>query len=83
MPSLFVEYTGDQATFPSVAGEMYAAIGAADKTYDKVPGTHFGGPITDGARPGGEYAGEVVATWLGERFPLAPPSNPSNQERQP
>lgn len=83
VPSLFVEYTGDQATFPSVAGEMYAAIGAADKTYDKVPGTHFGGPITDGARPGGEYAGEVVATWLGERFPLAPPSNPSNQERQP
>ncbi len=72
IPSLFVEYTGDQATFPSVAREMYDALASADKTYDHVPGTHFGGPIAEGARPGGEYAGEVVAKWLGERFPTAP-----------
>lgn len=73
IPSLFVEYTGDQATFPSVSREMFAALGSADKTHDSVPGTHFGGPITDGARPGGEFAGDVVTKWLAERFPTMPP----------
>ena len=72
IPSLFVEYTGDQATFPSVAREMYDALASADKTYDHVPGTHFGGPIAEGARPGGQFAGATVAKWLTERFPTAP-----------
>ena len=72
---MFVEYTGDQATFPSVAREMFAALGSADKSYDSVPGTHFGGPISDGARPGGQFAGETVGKWLAERFPTAPPKH--------
>lgn len=72
IPTLFVEYTGDQATFPSVARAMYAALGAGDKTYEKVPGTHFGGPIAEGAKPGGAYAGAAVAAWLQARFPLTP-----------
>lgn len=72
VPSLFVEYTGDQATFPSVARQMFDAIGSSDKQYERAPGTHFGGPIRDGARPGGEYAGEILSAWLGDRFPLAP-----------
>lgn len=70
IPTLFVEYTGDQATFPSVAKRMYEALGAADRTYTHVPGTHFGGSITEGARPGGAFAGEQLAAWIASRFPL-------------
>jgi len=71
IPSLFVEYTADQATFPSVANEMYTAIGASDKTRERVVGTHFGGsPTTDGP-PGGALAGAKVVQWLQQRFPHA------------
>lgn len=71
IPSLFIEYTGDQATFPSVAREMFDAIGAADKTHERVLGTHFGGsPLPDGP-PGGALAGTKIVEWLRERFPHA------------
>jgi hypothetical protein len=71
IPSLFVEYTGDQATFPSVARDMFDALGAADKTCQQARGTHFGGPVAEGARPGGEEAGAFVTAWVRDRFPLA------------
>lgn len=71
VPTLFVEYTGDQATFPSVAREMFAAVGASDKTHERILGTHFGGcPVPDGP-PGGELAGQTIVNWLRHRFPQA------------
>ena len=69
IPSLFVEYTGDQATFPSVANEMFAALGAGDKTHERVVGTHFGGSVNLEDPPGGALSGELVVKWLNERFP--------------
>lgn len=69
IPSLFVEYTGDQSTFPSVARAMFSALGAGDKTHERVEGTHFGGSLTPDGPPGGALAGKVVVEWLGERFP--------------
>ncbi|HET6952480.1 MAG TPA: hypothetical protein VFI47_19020 [Acidimicrobiales bacterium] len=68
IPSLFVEYTGDQATFPSVAREMFAALGSADKTHERIVGTHFGGSPTPDGPPGGALAGEAIVAWLRERF---------------
>jgi len=71
IPSLFIEYTGDQATFPSVAREMFDAIGAADKTHERIVGTHFGGsPHPDGP-PGGALSGQSIVSWLHKRFPCA------------
>lgn len=69
VPSLFVEYTADQGTFPSVAREMFDAIGASDKTHERVVGTHFGGSPDPDATPGGALAGERIVAWLRERFP--------------
>ena len=71
IPSLYVEYTADQATFPTVAREMYDALGASDKTHERVVGTHFGGSPTPDGPPGGALAGERVIEWLRERFPNA------------
>lgn len=68
IPTLFIEYTADQATFPSVARGMFEAIGASDKTYERIVGTHFGGSPTPDGPPGGALAGEAIVNWLGKRF---------------
>lgn len=70
VPTLFIEYTGDQANFPTVSAEMYAAISAADKTYEQVRGTHFGGSIFADEPPGGATAGQLIAGWMSQRFAL-------------
>ena len=69
IPTLFIEYTGDQATFPSVALEMFNAIGAADKTHERIIGTHFGGSPNPDGPPGGALSGETIVNWLRKRFP--------------
>jgi hypothetical protein len=71
IPSLFLEYTGDQATFPSVAREMFEEIASKDKTHERVVGTHFGGSPTADGPPGGALGGAKVVEWLGQRFPHA------------
>jgi hypothetical protein len=71
IPSLFIEYTADQATYPSVAREMFDAIGASDKTHVSVMGTHFGGSPTPDGPPGGALAGAKLVEWLQQRFPHA------------
>jgi hypothetical protein len=68
-PCLFIEYTADQATFPSVARSMFDSIGSADKAHEQIVGTHFGGSPTLEGPPGGQLAGELVIRWLRERYP--------------
>jgi hypothetical protein len=48
---------------------MYDAIGASDKTHERVVGTHFGGSPTPDGPPGGALAGARVIEWLRTRFP--------------
>ena len=50
-PTLFVELTGDQAAFPADSRAMLTALGSADLTAESVRGTHFGGPVEEGAAP--------------------------------
>ncbi len=71
IPTLFVEYTGDQATFPSVARDMFDAIGAGDKTHERIVGTHFGGSPTPDGPAGGAVSGQTIVNWLRDRFPCA------------
>ncbi|WP_433496973.1 hypothetical protein ACQP1K_18565 [Sphaerimonospora sp. CA-214678] len=70
-PSLLVELTGDQACFPADAREMYGALPATDKKHVRVPGTHFGGPLTPGGPTGSELSAQHIGRWLRERFPVA------------
>ena len=67
-PTLFVELTGDQACFPEDATNMVDALGSADKAHVRVPGTHFGGPIRDGAPTGASLAAAELGAWLANRF---------------
>lgn len=68
VPSLFVELSGDQACFPEDADRMSAALGGTNKTRTVVAGTHFGGPITDGAPTGASLAAADIGAWLCEHF---------------
>ncbi len=70
-PSLLIELTGDQACFPADAREMYGALPSSDKKHVRVPGTHFGGPLTPGGPTGTELSAQHVGRWLSERFPVA------------
>ncbi|MFI5954018.1 alpha/beta hydrolase [Cryptosporangium sp. NPDC051539] len=67
VPTLLLEFTGDQASFPSDIAEFTQALGATDLTVDAVPGTHFGRPIAEGAPSGNELAAAVVEKWLAAR----------------
>ncbi len=67
MPTLLIGLTGDQAAFPSVTERMRERLGALDKTFVKVRGTHFGGAIARGEPTGNELAAAVIGPWLDER----------------
>ena len=64
VPTLFVELTGDQACFPDDARAMHNAIGALDKTFRRVRGTHFGGAVADGEPTGAQLAAVEIGDWL-------------------
>lgn len=67
-PTLFVELTGDQACFPADARAMIDALGATTTAHERVAGTHFGGPIAEGAPTGASLAAVVIGDWLDATF---------------
>jgi hypothetical protein len=67
-PALLVEYTGDVSTFPSVAKEIFAAIGSSEKSHIRVRGDHHGRALAKGEELGRNIAGVKVRDWLRERF---------------
>ncbi len=73
VPALFLELTGDQATFPADSRRMAGALGSGDLTRATVRGTHFGGAIAASEPTGNELAGTTIRAWLAERHELAPP----------
>lgn len=68
VPTLLLEFTGDQASFPDDIRAMAAALGADDLEVDAVDGTHFGGPLRRGGVPGSVLAAERMRPWLAARF---------------
>ncbi|MGV8873515.1 MAG: alpha/beta hydrolase [Rhodococcus sp. (in: high G+C Gram-positive bacteria)] len=68
VPSLFVELTGDQACFPEDASTMFDALGSLDKSHVEIEGTHFGGPIHEGAPTGASLAAADIGAWLSDHF---------------
>ena len=67
-PTLLVEYTGDVSTFPSVAKEIFGAIGSSQKSHVRVRGDHHGRALTDGEELGRTLAGRKIAEWLRQHF---------------
>ena len=63
VPTLYLEFSGDQALLPTKAGQLYDAIGAPDKERGVIPGLHFGAALP-GHRPGIELAADAVLDWL-------------------
>lgn len=68
LPTLLVEYTGDQTTFPQTAREIFGWIGAADKKHLRIRGDHHGRPLAQGEEPGRDIAGRAIGDWLKEKF---------------
>jgi hypothetical protein len=66
-PTLFIELTGDQASFPGDARAMYEALASTDKTFRRARGTHFGGSVADGEPTGAQLAAVEIGTWLSRR----------------
>lgn len=64
VPTLMIDYTGDQAAFPSDMDAIYHGLGSVDKQRFKVRGNHHGMPLLQGEEPGKEIAGRHVQTWL-------------------
>ena len=67
LPTLVVEYSGDQAVFPADLDRLYAAIGSSRKQRVRVRGNHHGHPLAAGDTPGQVLAGQHIRQWLQER----------------
>jgi hypothetical protein len=63
VPTLYLEFSGDQTLLPADASQLYHAIGAPDKEHGIIPGLHFGAALP-GHRPGIELAAAAVLDWL-------------------
>jgi hypothetical protein len=63
-PSLVIEYTGDQAAFPSDMAAIYDSIAASNKRSEKVRGNHHGQALAEGEESGQVLAGRMVQQWL-------------------
>ena len=62
-PSLVVQSMADQGVFPSDARAIFAALGAADKSIEFVPGPHY---FEDGEASRDRLA-DLLASWIGAR----------------
>ncbi|MDX3895870.1 alpha/beta hydrolase [Pusillimonas sp.] len=67
MPTLLVEYTGDQTTFPLQIQEIFSWIGASDKQHVRVRGDHHGRPLAGDEEPGRLKAAQAITGWLADR----------------
>lgn len=65
LPTLMLEYTGDQAAFPSDMDRIYQSIASVDKSRHKVRGNHHGLALVPGETSGQVVAGRLVQEWLG------------------
>jgi hypothetical protein len=73
VPTLYLEFSGDQAARPQAGERMAAALATTDTTRHVVRGQHFGQPVAAGEPTGYAAASAHVAPWIADRFDTAPP----------
>lgn len=64
MPTLMIEYTGDQAAFPSDMSAIYDNLASTEKQRHRVRGNHHGHALAEGEESGQIVAGQLVQQWL-------------------
>ncbi|OZI71986.1 alpha/beta hydrolase [Bordetella genomosp. 12] len=69
LPTLMLEYTGDQAAFPSDMDQIFASLGSTDKTRVKVRGNHHGMALNEAEESGQLIAGRHIQDWLRTHLP--------------
>jgi pimeloyl-ACP methyl ester carboxylesterase len=67
LPTLVIEYSGDQACFPTVVHEIYESLGSSDKRHIRLRGDHHGRALSDQEDAGRYEAGRQIGTWLKEK----------------
>jgi pimeloyl-ACP methyl ester carboxylesterase len=67
VPTLLVEFTGDQTCYPSDIARFAAAIPADDLSVAAVDGTHFGDRLAADEPTGNEVAAKTIVEWIAER----------------
>lgn len=70
-PTLLIEYTGDNSTFPSEVDQLFNMVGAGDKQRAAFAGDHHGRPLVDDAPNPKIQVGACLREWFGARFPIA------------
>lgn len=65
-PTLLLEYTGDQCTFPADIRAIYDQIPAQHKRHVCVRGNHHGMALSRDEEPGQRVAGRQIVEWLRE-----------------
>lgn len=65
-PTLLLEYTGDQCTFPEDIRAIYDQIPAQHKQHIRVRGNHHGMALSREEEPGQRIAGRHIVEWLRE-----------------
>jgi len=66
MPTQLIEYTGDQAAFPSDMNAIYENLGTTQKERHRVRGNHHGHALAEGEPSGQVLVGKLVQQWLQE-----------------
>ena len=66
-PTLLIEYTGDQCTFPADITAIRGQIGSRDVEFTRIRGNHHGMALAEGDPPGRDVAGQRIGAWLRER----------------
>lgn len=64
VPTLMLEYTGDQAAFPSDMDAIFDSIGSAHKERAKVRGNHHGHALSPGEESGQAIVGQRMQDWF-------------------
>ena len=64
VPTLMLEYTGDNSVFPSEADRLYGLIGSSDKTRGRILGNHQGQAMRKGEANGQIETGRQITAWL-------------------
>ena len=67
-PTLLIEYTGDQACFPSIIAEIAAGLTGTTVQHERVRGDHHGRALKPDEELGRYLAGRIIADWLGANF---------------
>lgn len=64
LPTLMIEYTGDNSVFPSEAEFILQALGSSDKMRYRIHGNHHGRPVQKDMPNGQIAAASAISRWL-------------------